>query len=342
MDDAAFRQLVDQVRERTDLAALVGETVQLSPAGSVLKGRSPWARDTNPSLVVWPHTRTWRDFSGGGSLGGDCFDWVERRDGVPFMEALRALADQANLDVPGGSDPALAAELERDLRATPRRGAAHRRRGLLPRRLALEDPRGVVPQALRLHRRDHRRAAARLGRRPPLPAPDRAAGRDRRRGARHRALRAPQGRPHRGLLSRPAGVPVLAARSRRLLHRPRHRAHRRGALGAGQVQEAAHALGPAPLRLGPRRQRDLLQRGRRPRRRRAADHRGRHRLHQRHAGRRAVHLAGDRSLPQAGPSEARRAHRTLLPRRHLQRRRGERRRRGRGHRDRPGPACRRP
>lgn len=33
MDDAAFRQLVDQVRERTDLAALVGETVQLSPAG---------------------------------------------------------------------------------------------------------------------------------------------------------------------------------------------------------------------------------------------------------------------------------------------------------------------
>lgn len=113
MDDAAFRQLVDQVRERTDLAALVGETVQLSPAGSVLKGRSPWARDTNPSLVVWPHTRTWRDFSGGGSLGGDCFDWVERRDGVPFMEALRALAEQANLDVPGGSDPTLAAELER-------------------------------------------------------------------------------------------------------------------------------------------------------------------------------------------------------------------------------------
>src|SRR5690606_25449971 len=105
--------LVDQVRERTDLAALVGETVQLSPAGSVFKGRSPWARDTNPSLVVWPHTRTWRDFSGGGSLGGDCFYWVERRDGVPFMEALRALAYQANLDVPGSCDPALEAELER-------------------------------------------------------------------------------------------------------------------------------------------------------------------------------------------------------------------------------------
>lgn len=113
MDDAAFRQLVDQVRERTDLAALVGETVQLSPAGSVLKGRSPWARDTNPSLVVWPHTRTWRDFSGGGSLGGDCFDWIDRRDGVPFMDALRLLAERAGIDVRGASDPKLLAELER-------------------------------------------------------------------------------------------------------------------------------------------------------------------------------------------------------------------------------------
>ncbi|MBK8009829.1 MAG: toprim domain-containing protein [Deltaproteobacteria bacterium] len=113
MDDAAFRQLVDQVRERTDLAALVGESLQLAPAGSVLKGRSPWARDSNPSLVVWPHTRTWRDFSAGGSLGGDCFDWVERRDGVPFMEALRALAERSGVEVPGASDPKLAAELDR-------------------------------------------------------------------------------------------------------------------------------------------------------------------------------------------------------------------------------------
>ena len=90
-----------------------GETLQLAPAGSVLKGRSPWARDSNPSLVVWPHTRTWRDFSAGGSLGGDCFDWVERRDGVPFMEALRALAERTGVDVPGASDPKLAAELDR-------------------------------------------------------------------------------------------------------------------------------------------------------------------------------------------------------------------------------------
>lgn len=114
MDDAAFRQLVDQIRERTDLAALVGETVQLSSVGSVLKGRSPWTRDTNPSLVVWPHTRTWRDFSGGGSLGGDCYDWIERRDGVPFMDALRLLAERAGIEVPGASsDAKFVSELER-------------------------------------------------------------------------------------------------------------------------------------------------------------------------------------------------------------------------------------
>lgn len=111
MDDSAFRRLVDVVRERTDLAALIGETVALHSSGSVLKGSSPFNTDDDPSLVVWPHTGTWRDFSGGGSAGGDCFDFVEKRDGIGFMEALRLLAGKAGLEVPGGDDPATAEEL---------------------------------------------------------------------------------------------------------------------------------------------------------------------------------------------------------------------------------------
>ena len=69
MDGSAFRQRIEAVRDGVDLAALVGDTVSLTPAGSVLKGRSPFTCERVPSLVVWPQTRTWRDFSGGGSLG---------------------------------------------------------------------------------------------------------------------------------------------------------------------------------------------------------------------------------------------------------------------------------
>ena len=111
MDDFAFRKLVDEVRERIDIATLIGETLELQPSGSVLKGRSPFNRDKDPSLVVWPHTGTWRDFSGGGNDGGDCFEFVQKRDGIGFMEALRLLATKVGIEVPGTDNPKVAEEL---------------------------------------------------------------------------------------------------------------------------------------------------------------------------------------------------------------------------------------
>lgn len=108
-----FRAIVDSVRDRTDLAALVGRDVELHPAGSVLKGRSPFRADSDPSFVVWPHSQTWRDFSGGSSDGGDCVDYVMARDGVGFWDALHTLADEAGVALPGREDAQLSAELDR-------------------------------------------------------------------------------------------------------------------------------------------------------------------------------------------------------------------------------------
>jgi len=114
MDEATFRHLLDEVHARTDLAELIREDTPLQACGSVLKGRSPFNRDEHPSLVVWSHAGTWRDFSGGSSAGGDCLDYEMRRSGAGFMEALRTLARRAGLEVPElGSDPALAEELGR-------------------------------------------------------------------------------------------------------------------------------------------------------------------------------------------------------------------------------------
>ena len=113
MNDAEFRSLIEQVRERTDLAVLIGEHVQLRPNGSVLKGRSPRNKDADPSLVVWPHTQTWRDFSGGNPTGGDCFDWIMERERCSFRQALDSLAARAGVEIPGVSDEEAAKELSR-------------------------------------------------------------------------------------------------------------------------------------------------------------------------------------------------------------------------------------
>jgi hypothetical protein len=103
VEEHAFRSLVDEVKRRTDLAALIGRDIELRPSGPHLVGSSPWNHDSTPSFVVWPDSQNWMDFSGGGSGGGDCIAYVQRRDGVDFMTALRALGEHAGVVVPNGS-----------------------------------------------------------------------------------------------------------------------------------------------------------------------------------------------------------------------------------------------
>ena len=113
MNHTAFRQLIEDVRARTDIVALIKADIRLKPYGSVLKGRSPFNKDRDPSLVVWPDTQTWRDYSGGASTGGDCFEYIMRRDNVDFMDALKQLAISAGIELPGFDTAAARKELKR-------------------------------------------------------------------------------------------------------------------------------------------------------------------------------------------------------------------------------------
>jgi DNA primase len=101
------------MKARTDLVALIGRDLNLEPSGSVLKARSPKHRDTDPSFVVWPATQTWHDFSGGGSGGGDCLDYLVQHRGLGFMEALRTLAAETGVPMPGWSPEQAEAEAKR-------------------------------------------------------------------------------------------------------------------------------------------------------------------------------------------------------------------------------------
>ena len=92
-----FKELV---RSRTDLVALVGESVALVPSrgGAEFKCLCPFHPDTNPSLVVYPDRQTFRCWAC--STGGDCFTWVMEFDKVEFREALETLTKRAGLEMP--------------------------------------------------------------------------------------------------------------------------------------------------------------------------------------------------------------------------------------------------
>ena len=86
---------VERVREATDIAAVIGQYVALTPAGESLKGVCPFHSDTKPSLTVSPAKQLYYCFGCG--EGGNVFNFVMKMEGLTFGEALRRLAERAGI-----------------------------------------------------------------------------------------------------------------------------------------------------------------------------------------------------------------------------------------------------
>jgi DNA primase len=86
-----------EVKNKLQIADVVGETVQLKKAGTTLKGLCPFHGEKTASFVVTPARESWKCFGCG--LGGDVFSFVMQRDGVSFPEALKTLAARAGVEL---------------------------------------------------------------------------------------------------------------------------------------------------------------------------------------------------------------------------------------------------
>ncbi|MEE9456884.1 MAG: DNA primase [bacterium] len=86
---------VERVREATDIVAVMGQYVALTPAGENLKGLCPFHADTKPSLTVSPAKQLYYCFGCG--EGGNVFSFVMKMEGLTFGEALRELAKRAGI-----------------------------------------------------------------------------------------------------------------------------------------------------------------------------------------------------------------------------------------------------
>ena len=85
----------ERIKEKIDLADLIGEYVQLKQAGNSHKGLCPFHQEKTPSFVVTPDKGIWYCF--GCSEGGDAFSFIQRIEGVGFPEALQTLAERAGV-----------------------------------------------------------------------------------------------------------------------------------------------------------------------------------------------------------------------------------------------------
>ena len=90
--------LLEEIRRRTDLVALVGRRVKLVRKGRVTWGCCPFHAEKSPSFKVENERRTYKCFGCG--KGGDCFRWLVETEGLSFPEAVEKLAAEAGVELP--------------------------------------------------------------------------------------------------------------------------------------------------------------------------------------------------------------------------------------------------
>ncbi len=89
--------VVQQIKDRLNIIDVVGNYVELHQAGRHFKGKSPFTSERTPSFYVSPDRGMYYCFST--NQGGDIFTFIQTMEGVDFKEALKQLAERANVEL---------------------------------------------------------------------------------------------------------------------------------------------------------------------------------------------------------------------------------------------------
>ena len=95
------RNVLQQIRDATDIADVISRYVTLSKAGQNLRGLCPFHSEKSPSFTVTPAKQMFYCFGCG--IGGDVLTFLMKKEGMEFPEAASELAKQAGIALPSQS-----------------------------------------------------------------------------------------------------------------------------------------------------------------------------------------------------------------------------------------------
>jgi len=91
-------QFLDELRTRTTLSTLIGRSVKLIKAGREFKACCPFHNEKSPSFYVNDDKGFYHCFGCGAH--GDAIRFLTEAKGLPFIDAVKELAQSAGMDVP--------------------------------------------------------------------------------------------------------------------------------------------------------------------------------------------------------------------------------------------------
>ena len=92
-----------QIRSASDIVDIIGAAIPLKRAGANFTALCPFHKEKSPSFNVNPHRQIFHCF--GCHKGGDVFTIVREYENLSFMEAVKRLADRANIPLEFDNQP---------------------------------------------------------------------------------------------------------------------------------------------------------------------------------------------------------------------------------------------
>src|SRR5262249_52699859 len=86
---------LEQIRSASDIVDVIGPALPLKRAGANFVALCPFHKEKSPSFNVNPHKQIFHCF--GCHKGGDVFTFVKDYENLPFVDAVRRLAERANI-----------------------------------------------------------------------------------------------------------------------------------------------------------------------------------------------------------------------------------------------------
>lgn len=113
---SSIQEIIEEIKSKIDVVDFVGSYVSLKKSGKYFKANCPFHQEKTPSFVVSPEIQRWQCF-GACHEGGDIISFLMKWENIPFSEALKLLAERADISITSKLERAGFADSESEKRS---------------------------------------------------------------------------------------------------------------------------------------------------------------------------------------------------------------------------------